>query len=322
MVIKSLKSQIENLQTQIDTEGICRPECGRVSNDELLERLESLQQEVDKYHAPGLSPSNPAASCADMLAQNPNISSGFYWIETEGNSMRQYCNMTLSCGGITGGWMRVAELDMTDGSQQCPSGLELRIDAGKRSCVKIGNGAGCASITFPMTLDYSKVCGKIIGYQIGSTDAFLYWGSRNEHTSIEETYVDGVSLTHGNPRQHIWTFASANDEPATNKKAVCSCTNPIAYSEATPPPPYVGHDYFCDTGSTGHYSFGVFYGANPLWDGAGCGPQDTCCAFNNPPWFYKQLPQSTSDNIEMRLCRDQRRGDEDVAIGKFEIYAM
>ena len=83
MVIKSLKSQIENLQTQTDTEGICRPECGRVSNDELLERLESLQQEVDKYHAPGLSPSNPAASCADMLAQNPNISSGFYWIGTE-----------------------------------------------------------------------------------------------------------------------------------------------------------------------------------------------------------------------------------------------
>ena len=63
----------------------------------------------------------------------------------------------------------------------------------------------------------------------------------------------------------------------------------------------------------------IFYVNDPLWDGAGCGPQNTCCSFNNPPWFYKQLPQHTTDDIEMRVCRDQVSGDEDVAIETIDI---
>ena len=27
-------------------------------------------------------------------------------------------------------------------------------------------------------------------------------------TTIDDAYVDGVSLTHGSPQQHIWTFAA------------------------------------------------------------------------------------------------------------------
>ena len=43
---------------------------------------------------------------------------------SNGSAVHVYCSdMTLSCGGVTGGWMRVAELNMTDTSQQCPSGL-------------------------------------------------------------------------------------------------------------------------------------------------------------------------------------------------------
>ena len=49
-----------------------------------------------------------------------------------------------------------------------------------------------------------------------------------------------------------------------------------------------------------------FYSSDPLWDGAGCESTSTeCCTFNSPPWFYKQLPQPTTDNIEMMLCRDK-----------------
>ena len=51
---------------------------------------------------------------------------------------------------------------------------------------------------------------------------------------------------------------------------------------------------------------GFFYGDDPLWDGAGCGPQNTCCSFNTPPWFYRQPPL---DDIEMRLYRNQIRND-------------
>ena len=43
--------------------------------------------------------------------------------------------------------------------------------------------------------------------------------------------------------------------------------------------------------------------ADPLWDGKGCGPTNTCCSFNNPPWFIKNLHSSTTDDVEMRLCK-------------------
>jgi lipocalin len=45
--------------------------------------------------------------------------------------VRVYCDMTMSCGGVTGGWMRVAELDMslTNSSSQYPGGLRQRNDS-------------------------------------------------------------------------------------------------------------------------------------------------------------------------------------------------
>ena len=51
---------------------------------------------------------------------------------------------------------------------------------------------------------YSHVCGRIRGYQVGSTNAFLYYGH-----GIDSYCVSGVSLTRGaaGRRQHIWTFA-------------------------------------------------------------------------------------------------------------------
>ncbi len=83
----------------------------------------------------------------------------------------------------------------------------------------------------------------------------------------------------------------------------------------------MGNDYFCDTGSEGQIE-SIFYGDDPLWDGAGCGPLNTCCSFNNPPWFYKELPEPTTDDIEMRVCTDQRSTNEDIAIEKIDIYVQ
>ena len=60
--------------------------------------------------------------------------------------------------------------------------------------------------------------------------------------------------------------------------------------------------------------------ADPLWDGAGCEAPNNCCSFNNPPWFHKQLPQPTTDNIEMRVCRDEDVSNEDIVIEVVEIY--
>ena len=52
----------------------------------------------------------------------------------------------------------------------------------------------------------------------------------------------------------------------------------------------------------------------------GCGPLNTCCSFNNPPWFMKQLPTTTDDNIEMKLCSDQERSNEDIVFETLELY--
>ena len=55
----------------------------------------------------------PAASCGAILQFVPFSSSGHYWIRSSnGSSVCVYCDMTRSCNNITGGWMRVAELDI------------------------------------------------------------------------------------------------------------------------------------------------------------------------------------------------------------------
>ena len=74
-------------------------------------------------------------------------------------------------------------------------------------------------------IQYSQVCGRIIGYQFGGTQAFRYVIEGNPQT-INDPYVDGVSLTYGSPRQHIWTFAAAIDETTNNPFSICTCTYP------------------------------------------------------------------------------------------------
>ena len=206
----------------------------------------------------------------------------------------------------------MAELDMTDKTTQCPDSLELRTSP-LRTCTTVNTGdrATCSSDMFSVdSLQYFKLCGRIRAYQVGNTDAFS-----SISTNIDTHYVDGVSLTHGSsPRQHNWTFSNAQNEDDQRPGSICSCTNTAISSMAPPPPQFVGNDYFCDTATDTGIPGGVFYNSDPLWDGAGCGPQSTCSSFNSPPWFYKQLPQTTTDDIEMRVCRSGTRDSEDIAL--------
>ena len=91
-----------------------------------------------------------------------------------------------------------------------------------------------------------------------------------------------------------------------------ACTHTVQFIYAWGSPGFVGDNYFWDTGSAAHCQFGFFYGEDPLWDEAGCGPQSTCCSFNNPPWFHWQFPQPTSDDIEMRVCKNEGPSNEDM----------
>ena len=136
------------------------------------------------------------------------------------------------------------------------------------------------------------------------------------------TYIDGISLTHRqSPRKHIWTFAAAIDEyPRLETYSTCPCTHLYQDSHLMEPvPPFVKEDYFCATGSRNPYEQ-IFYPDDPLWNGQGCGGTSTCCEFNNPPWFCKQLPQPTTDDIELRSCTNQGIFDEDTPLEIVEIY--
>jgi hypothetical protein len=80
------------------------------------------------------------------------------------------------------------------------------------------------------------------------------------------------------------------------------------------PPAFINGDYFLDGVERRPISL-----ENTMWDGVDCGA-NTCCRRNNPPWFHKQLPQATTDDVEMRVCGDQGRANEDVTIKLMEIY--
>ena len=65
----------------------------------------------------------------------------------------------------------------------------------------------------------------------------------------------------------------------------------------------MGKDYFCESGTNSPGGLPPFRSADPLWDGKNCASTSTCCSFNNPPYFIKQLPNPTADDIEARQCQ-------------------
>ena len=225
------------------------------------------------------------------------------------------------CGGV--GWTRVAYLDMRDPGSVCPTSWTLHTSP-VRGCGQTSTTAySCDSAIFSARgQNYSRVCGRILSYQKGSTDAF--WNALHfSHNSIESAYVDGFSLTHGpvGSRQHIWTFAAAlyDDDPGYDAIVNCLCTN-THHSWPHQLPSFIQDNYFCDTGNTGPgFDYNTYYSDDPLWDGAGCGENSTCCQFNNPPWFYSTLQQATTDDVEVRLCHGEGTSDEDTIVYLLEI---
>ena len=223
-----------------------------------------------------------------------------------------------TCNG-TPGWRCVAFINMTDTSYNCPTGLNLT-SYSKRTCGRSHITGGCSSTTFSAGgLPYSRVCGRIRGYQFGATVAFYY------HTQgIDSYYVDGVSLTHGRAgsRQHIWTFAAGVSEVGTGFLSErCPCD--IHMHNGNHVPGFVGDDYFCESGFHSPWSFQfIFFPDDVLWDGQNCTSNSTCCQFNNPPWFTKTLTSATTDDIELRICTAFLPQYEDVPLELIELYVQ
>ena len=180
-----------------------------MNNREAINNLTTLVQRLAQGMATanGYRPSPLLHSCVEIKNKWPDSSSDYYTIvDTNGRRRHVYCEMEQVCG--SSGWMRVAYLNMTDPTEECPKGFRLYNQNGVRACGRpASSSGGCqTSVHFPTYgVPYSEVCGRVTGYQYRMPEAFNNMG-------INSYYVDGVSLTHGSPRKHIWSFAVGMQE--------------------------------------------------------------------------------------------------------------
>ena len=253
----------------------------------------------------GTTVHNPATSCKEIYNCNPNTPSGNYWISTDSVPQEVYCEMRATrCSNIAGGWTRVAHINMSEPQPTCPSPLRTlttphRMCAGQTS-------AGCSSVRYPtLGLNFTQVCGRAIGYMYATADGL---DALFTPQTIDDPYVDGLSITYGTPRRHLWTYAAG-----VTFRCLCQANN-----RASSPPSFVGQHYYCD-GWPEDYS-SVWYPQYPLWDGVGCPTGNTCCDPPNLPWFHRTLNTTTNDDIEVRWCRDEAASNEDIGVELFELY--
>ena len=254
------------------------------------------------------------SSCKHILAKYPATPSGNYWLKSStdhSTSHKVYCDMDNErCGSK--GWTRVALVDMSDHLQSCPGNLTL-IASPIRTCGGLAT-TGCASANFSTHgMNYSQVCGRLRGYQVGSTGGFGPYV--NDPTS--GIIVDGVLISHGKTQKHIWAYATGLEQLfQKHDNVICPCAS---YKFNGTVPSFIRNDYYCDSGVDSNPERAKFY-TTPLWTGEGCTPPNLCCSHSGMPWFCKTLPVPTTDYIEIRNCHNNPYGHEDTALELIEFY--
>jgi len=225
-----------------------------------------------------------SSSCADIKKKNPNSASGYYFVRSQSVQLKSvYCDMTKHCGGLTGGWMRVAKLDV----QNCPKKMQPKNFTNNgiiMACITKNPSGSCTSLFYSsQNISYSKVCGKITGYQVGTLDSF-----HEVSGGINGNYLDGVSVTVN--RAHVWSLAAG-------------------WRCRYRPPSFVGSSYNCERGT-------ICPNGRPC----NCPFQSLCRPLLWNRFWYKRIPRNTVADLEVRICRNHPRGDEDIAITAIDLY--
>ena len=141
-------------------------------------------------------------SCQAIHIFQPSFTSGYYWVvSSNGSSVCVYCDMTKSGGNVTGGLTRVAILNNETRRQLCTDNFTTTDD--NTRCVRSTEDAGCSNIVFPvMNIPYSHICGTVQAFWFGTPDSFT--GSKRSSTTINDNYVDGISLTYGTSNKNTY----------------------------------------------------------------------------------------------------------------------
>ena len=300
----------------------------------------------------GTAENNTATSCKEIYACNSTAPSGYYWINTTTGPLQVYCQMEFPnfTGDPARGWMRAAYINMTENTT-CPQGLNdtnvsysgdnyqvcpsnhyrlcpNRIT--KHMCIRSHTDKyNCSSVTFKTHgIPYTKVRGQARGYQYRYTPAFR--GSHFDGKGYryarsltpDDTYVSGLSVTYGSPRQHIWTFAAGWSKNYSYTTTNCPC----AKYPGPAAPKFVRENYFCESGNEGRVERMRWHFNDTLWDSNGCVSKSTtsCCdpSVFQPfrPWFDTRLRDETSDDIEVRMCHYFDSRTEIIGVELLEIY--
>ena len=157
----------------------------------------------------------------------------------------------------------------------------------------------------------------VVGYQQRSADGFatFHYSTR----SINGPYVDGVSITYGTPRKHIWTYAIGNSEKSNylpQSPSNCPCSE----FPGQLPPSFVHDNYYCESGRLlAGLAFSV---SDSVWDGKDCSSGNSFCSEPSLPWFHCQIPLPTNEDIEIRICRDEASSNEDFLVEQIQLYVQ
>ena len=195
----NVSSNLENTRQQISSEIVNTINATQSSVDNLATSIANSIQAKYEFE-----------SCTNINTFSLPFRTGEYLIQTSDNNFNRMNCTLYTCDGVSGGWKRVAYLDVSDSSASaCPNGLQRRDSP--LSCRRTDTGGGCSAVTYAINNNYKCIFGRINAVQVGTPDGFKKHGQlRTATPTINDNYVDGVSLTHGsNPRTHIWTYTAA-----------------------------------------------------------------------------------------------------------------
>jgi len=256
-----------------------------------MKKIRKIETDIVKLAQHVMSPGyfHLALSCSNILQKNPTSASGYYFIRSASGQLRNvYCKMN-GCGSSKGGWMRLAELNVTN----CPVGLKSKKYKDIETCVAEEDDAGCTEWNYSnLNVPYSKVCGRIKAYMVGTPDGFHKQVGKPH---LSANYVDGIVVHSRNT--HIWSFVGGH----------CNCfdTNKL--------PPFVGKDWTCSNPWPKCFKRGEICLDKIIGDTQQCGA--------DVDMFNKNLNSRNTD-VSVKICRDSNVYDEDIALTLLEIYVQ
>ena len=237
----------------------------------------------------------PAWSCQEIAERKREQLSGWYWIQFRDRSapVQLFCDFKIGLLGKKN-WMRVFHLNMSNPQHQCPHyHFRTVVEDGLRLCGRRRTSTpGCRSM-YPTASGYAyrRVCGSLVGYAYYTLDGFVRISCPNCN-QVSAAYLDGFSITYGSFRKLLWSFAMS-----------WICT---AGTVQGTPPSFVGNNYFCEV-PTHPRPANKLYSQDPLFAGR---------------QFCVELPEPTTERLEIRICSDETTENEDAFLQFAELYVQ